>query len=101
MTTTGFLLLLNLWALNLWAQPSKEFIFAARQPGIAEVIDADSLETVAQIHVDYTIAQTHVDFHVERFSASADGSKLNLEGYTTGAGCCKHYAVDPRPDPLG
>src|ERR1700722_9753178 len=72
-------------AVNLWAQP-KEFIFAARRTGIAEVIDADSLETVARIHAD---------FQVERFSASADGSKLILEGYATGSPCCKRYEVDP------
>jgi hypothetical protein len=78
--------LLLIGAVNLWAHDSKEFIFAAHRTGIAEVIDADSLETVAQIHVD---------FHIERFSGSGDGSKLILEGYATGAPCCKHYAVDP------
>src|ERR1039458_9168362 len=70
----------------LWSQGSTEFILAARRSGIAEVVDAVTLETVARIHFD---------FQVERLSASADGSKLYVAGYGAGAGCCKHYTFDP------
>ena len=71
---------------DLWSQGSRELIFAARRSGIAEVVDAVTLETVARIHFD---------FRVERLSASADGAKLYVAGYGTDAGCCKHYTFDP------
>ena len=73
-------------ASDLWSQGPREFIFAARRSGIAEVVDANTLETVARLHFD---------FRVERLSASADGSKLYVAGYGTGDPCCKHYTLDP------
>ncbi len=71
---------------NLWPQEPREFIFAARRTGTAEVIDAVTLETVARIHFD---------FSVERLLASADGFKLHVAGYGANEGCCKHYTLDP------
>ena len=71
---------------DLWSQGSREFIFAARRTGTGEVVDAITLETVARVHFD---------FRVERLSASADGSRLDVAGYGAGAPCCKHYTLDP------
>ena len=71
---------------NLRAQPAQDFVFVARRSGIAEVLDAATLATVARLHFD---------FHVERLSASADGSKVQVQGYASGAGCCQHYTFDP------
>ncbi len=73
-------------ASNLRAQSSRDFVFVARRSGIGEVLDAATLATVARIHFD---------FHVERLAASVDGSKVRVEGYASGAPCCKHYNFDP------
>ncbi len=76
---------------SLRAQPSGDFVFVARRSGLAEVLDAATLATVARIHFD---------FHVERLSASADGSKVQVQGYASGAGCCQHYTFDPATSKL-
>lgn len=76
---------------NLRSQPSGDLVFVARRSGIAEVLDSATLGTVARIHFD---------FHVERLSASADGSKVQVEGYASGAGCCRHYTFDPATSKL-
>jgi hypothetical protein len=70
---------------ELHAQASGEFLFAARRTNTAEIIDAVTLETVARIHFD---------FLVERLSASADGSRLEVAGYVPGESCCKHYRLE-------
>jgi hypothetical protein len=72
-------------ASDLRSQAPREFIFAARRSGVAEVVDSVTLETVARIHFG---------FHVERLSASADGSQLDVAGYGAGP-CCSHYTLDP------
>jgi hypothetical protein len=82
--TIVFLVLLT-GASDLWSQGSSEFIFAAHRTGTGEVVDPITLETVARVHFD---------FRVERLSAGADGSGLNVAGYGEGAGCCKHYTLD-------
>ncbi len=71
---------------TVWPQASGDLVFVARRSGVGEVLDAATLETVARIHFD---------FHLDRLSASgADASKLNVAGYTSGSGCCKHYIFD-------
>jgi hypothetical protein len=82
--TIVFLVLLT-GASDLWSQESREFIFAAHRTGTGEVVDPITLETVARVHFD---------FRVERLSAGADGSGLDVAGYGEGAGCCKHYTLD-------
>jgi hypothetical protein len=82
----SFALFLLAGGWNLRAQDSRDLIFVARRSGVAEVLNATTLDTLARIHVG---------FRVERFSASADGSKLEIAGYAAGAGCCKHYMLDP------
>ena len=72
-------------ASDLWSQGPTEFLFAARRSGIAEVVDAVTLDTVARVHFG---------FQVERLSANADGSRLEVAGYAAGAPCCKHYTLD-------
>jgi hypothetical protein len=70
--------------LTLWSQRSGDFLLVARRSGIAEIIDAITLQTVTRIHFD---------FHVERMSGIADTSVLSVDGYTDGP-CCKHYRLD-------
>ncbi len=86
-----FFLTLLIEALSLWSQPSHDFVFVARRSGTGEVLDAATLATVARIHFD---------FHVERLSATADGAKLQVQGYASGAPCCKHYTFDPATSKL-
>ncbi len=69
----------------LWSQAPGEYVFVARRSGIAEVVDAATLITVARVQFG---------FQVERLSAGADGSSLNVEGYAAGTPCCKHYSLD-------
>ena len=78
-------------ATNLRAQTSHDFVFVARRSGTGEVLDATTLATVARIQFD---------FHLERLSASADGSNLQVQGYASGAGCCQHYVFDPASSKL-
>jgi hypothetical protein len=79
-------LLMLTGASDLRSQGAREFIFAARRSGIAEVVDAVTLDTVARVHFG---------FQVERLSTSADGSSLDVAGYAAGAPCCKRYRLDP------
>jgi hypothetical protein len=84
MTSSARLLFLLVSPLTLWSQRSGDFLLVARRSGIAEVIDAVTLQTVTRIHFD---------FHVERMSGIADTSVLSVDGYTDGP-CCKHYRLD-------
>jgi hypothetical protein len=82
----SFALFLLAGARNVQSQDSRDLIFVARRSGVAEVLDATTLDTVSRLQFS---------FRVERFSASADGSKLEVSGYAAGEGCCKHYTLDP------
>jgi hypothetical protein len=85
-------LLLVIVGLLLWAGASDlraqgtDLIFTASRSAITEVVDAVTLDTVARVHFD---------FQVERLSASADGSRLEVAGYAAGGWCCQHYTLDP------
>jgi hypothetical protein len=84
MTRSARLLFLVVAPLTLWSQRSGDFLLVARRSGIAEIIDAVTLQTVTRIHFD---------FLVERMSGIADSSVLSVDGYTDGP-CCKHYRLD-------
>jgi hypothetical protein len=76
---------LVLWgASELRSQTPGEFVLAARRTGAVEILDGVTLQTVRQIHFD---------LHVERLSASPDGTALYVDGYGSG-GCCRHFALD-------
>ena len=42
-------------ASDLWSQGPTEFLFAARRSGIAEVVDAVTLDTVARVHFGFQV----------------------------------------------
>jgi hypothetical protein len=74
-----------LWgASELRSQTPGEFVLAARRTGAVEILDAVTLQTVRQLHFD---------LHVEKLSASPDGTALYVDGYGSG-GCCRHFALD-------
>jgi hypothetical protein len=84
MTSAARLLFLLVAPVTLWSQRSGDFLLVARRSGIAEILDAVTLQTVTRIHFD---------FHVERISGIADSSVLNVDGYKDGP-CCEHYTLD-------
>ena len=69
---------------ELRSQTFGEFVLAARRTGAVEILDAVTLQTVRQ--VDF-------DLHVEKLSASPDGTTLYVDGYGPGP-CCRHFALD-------
>jgi hypothetical protein len=79
----GFCLVL--WsASELRSQTPGEFVLVARRTGAVEILNAVTLQTVGQLHFD---------LHVEKLSASPDGTALYVDGYGRGP-CCRHFALD-------
>lgn len=73
------------------AQDAKQFILAAHRAGTVELIDPETLATVARIHFDLPPRTSGLN----GVSASADGSTLYVEGAVPpNPGCCGIYAVD-------
>jgi hypothetical protein len=67
-------------------------ILAASQPGVVELINPSTLETVGRIHFDLPPRSVGLN----GASASADGSLLYVEGpiSTDPRGCCSLYSID-------
>jgi hypothetical protein len=61
MTSAARLLFLLVAPVTLWSQRSGDFLLVARRSGIAEILDAVTLQTVTRIHFD---------FHVEKYRVS-------------------------------
>ena len=53
MTSLSRLLFLLVTPLTLWSQRSGDFLLVARRSGIAEILDAVTLQTVTRIHFDF------------------------------------------------
>lgn len=73
------------------AQDTKRFLLAAHRAGNVEVIDPETLATVANIHFDLAPQSSGLN----GVAASADGSTLYVEGAVPpNPSCCGIYAVD-------
>ena len=84
-------LLLFLGFSTTQAQDTKQFILAAHRAGTVDLIDSETLTTVARIHFDLPPRTSGLN----GVSATADGSTLYVEGAVPpNPGCCGIYTVD-------